>query len=217
MKKSWKQQLKKAWNFFWHDDSLASWLANIVVAFLVIRFILYPLLGIVLGTSFPIVAVVSESMEHGLHEGRLCGEYYEEFPESFDNYWKVCGAWYEQEGISREQFQKFPFPNGFDKGDVIILWRANRDNLEVGDILIFQGNRPQPLIHRVVKVGDEDGERFYQTKGDHNSGIISGEGGEEKIGEDRIYGQGIVRVPYLGWVKILFVDLVRPLGWNIQR
>ncbi len=215
--KKWKQYWKKAWHFFWHSDSLSSWLANIVIAFLMIRFILYPLLGIVLGTSFPIVAVVSESMEHGLHNGKLCGNDYENLKYSFDNYWGVCGNWYEEQGISGSQFSTFPFPNGFDKGDVIILWRANRENLNVGDILIFQGSKPQPLIHRVVKIWEEDGQRFYQTKGDHNGGILTGNGGEEQITEDRIYGQGLLRVPYLGWVKILFVDLVRPLGWNIQR
>jgi len=207
-------KLKKVWNFFWHDDSVASWAANVVVAFVVIRFLLYPLLGIVLGTSFPIVAVVSESMEHGLHEGRLCGNYYDEFKESFDNYWDACGSWYEQRGISKAQFKDFSFPNGFNKGDVILLWRANEKNLEVGDILIFEGGRPQPIIHRTVNIFEEEGERLYQTKGDHNNGMIPG---EDKIEESRIYGQGLLRVPYLGWVKILFVDLVRPLGWNIQK
>src|SRR3989338_4007486 len=210
-------KLKKAWNFFWHEDSLSSWLANIVVAFLVIRFILYPLLGIVLGTSFPIVAVISESMEHDLHDGRLCGNYYPEFKESFDNYWEACRSWYEERGITKEQFKDFHFPKGFDKGDVIVLWRAHKDNIKVGDILIFQGDLPQPIIHRVVKVWQEDGKTYYKTKGDHNSASISGSGGEEKISEERIYGKGLVRIPYLGWIKILFVELVRPLGWNIQR
>lgn len=212
-----KKHLEKFWHFFWHEDSVTSWVLNVAVAFMVIRFILYPLLGVVLGTSFPIVAVVSESMEHGLHDGRLCGNYYENFKESFDNYWDVCGKWYEEQGIRKEQFRTFPFPKGFNKGDVIILWRANQDNIEVGDILIFQGNKPQPLIHRVVKMWGEDSQKLYQTKGDHNSGILTGDGGEERITEDRIYGQGLMRVPYLGWVKILFVELVRPLGWNIQR
>ena len=59
-----KQHGKKAWNFFWNEDSVSSWIANIIVAFIVIRFIVYPVLGAALGTSFPIVAVVSESMEH---------------------------------------------------------------------------------------------------------------------------------------------------------
>ncbi len=217
MKKSWKELAKRSWRFFWQEDSVASWVANVVVAFLVIRFIFYPLLGIVLGTSFPIVAVVSESMEHGLHGGKLCGQYFAEFKDSFDNYWEVCGAWYEERAISKEQFQKFPFRNGFDKGDVVVLWRAHQNNLEVGDILVFQGNKPQPLIHRIVKVWQEDENYYYQTKGDHNHDIINGPEGEAKIGKERIYGKGIMRIPYLGWVKILFVDAVRPLGWNIQR
>ncbi|MBI4147123.1 hypothetical protein HY494_00555 [Candidatus Woesearchaeota archaeon] len=218
MSKKWKQHFKKGWNFFWHDDSLTSWVVNIVIAFLVIRFILYPLLGMLLGTSFPIVAVISESMEHGLQDGKLCGSYYPEFKESFDNYWEACGGWYEARGITKEQFNDFPFPNGFDKGDVIVLWRANRNNIEVGDILIFAGDRPQPIIHRTINLEEEEKEGkkyyFYQTKGDHNSDMISG---EQNIDEGRIYGKGLFRVPYLGWVKILFVDLVRPLGWNIQR
>ncbi len=217
MKKTEKKLLtysKKIWKFLWKDDSIASWLANIVVAFLLIRFILYPVLGIVLGTSFPIVAVVSESMEHGLHNNVLCGERFDLFKESFDNYWDTCGDWYEERGITKSEFKKFPFQNGFYKGDVIILWRVS--NLEVGDILVFQGNKPQPIIHRVVNKWDENGETYYQTKGDHNrdsfAPIL-----ETKISEDRLYGKGIIRIPYLGWVKILFVDAVKPLGINIQR
>lgn len=212
-----KYHSKRAWNFFWNDDSIWSWLANILVAFLLIRFVIYPLLGVVLGTSFPIVAVVSESMEHGLHNNVLCGERFDNYKYSFDNYWEVCGSWYEERGISRSDFNSFSFRKGFDKGDVIILWRANKNNLRVGDILIFEGNRPQPIIHRIVKISEEDGKTYYQTKGDHNTDSISGNLGETKIGEERLLGKGIVRVPYLGWLKIIFVDAVKPLGWNIER
>ncbi len=208
---------KKVWHFLWVDDSAWSWIANIVIAFVVIRFIFYPLLGLLLGTSYPIVAVVSESMEHGLHQGVLCGEGFRDFKDSFDNYWQACGSWYSSREISREQFEGFPFRDGFDKGDVIVLWRANRNNLNVGDILVFRGNRPQPLIHRLVKIYEENEDTYYQTKGDHNSNSIEGEFGETKIGKERIIGKGLVRIPYLGWIKILFVEALRPLGINIQR
>jgi len=210
-----KEFTKKTWNFFWKEDSVWSWLANVVVAFVVIKFIIYPVLGVLLGTSYPIVAVVSESMEHGLYNNRLCDQYLAEFPESFDNYWEVCGSWYEEQGIDKQQFQKFSFKNGFDKGDVIVLWRPS--NLEIGDILVFQANKPQPIIHRIVKVWDEDGKTYYQTKGDHNGDSDSRTIQETKISEERIFGKGIVRIPYLGWLKILFVDAVKPLGINIQR
>ena len=217
MKKKWHHKITKhkAWRFFWHEDSVLSWIANLVVAFIVIRYAVYPILGLVLGTSFPIVAVISESMEHGLDKGRLCGADLPEFHDSFDNYWRICGSWYDNRDISKEQFMKFPIRNGFDKGDVIILWRA--DKVDVGDILVFQGNRPQPIIHRVVKVWDNEGVTYYQTKGDHNSNSIGNPLHEREIHPDRVYGKAILRVPYLGWVKILFVDLVRPLGINIER
>ncbi len=208
---------KRAWHFFWSEDSVWSWVANIVVAFLLIRFVVYPLLGIILGTGYPIVAVVSESMEHGLDKGIICGQAFDDLALSFDNYWTICGTWYEDRNITKEQFMNFPFKNGFDKGDVVVLWRANSHNLEVGDILIFQGSKPQPIIHRVVKIWQEEGKTYYQTKGDHNSDTLTGTMGETKIGEERILGKGLVRIPYLGWLKILFVDAVKPLGINIVR
>jgi len=208
---------KKTWHFFWHDDSIWSWVANIIVAFIIIRFLVYPLLGLILGTGFPIVAVVSESMEHGLYNNQICGQDVNNLKESFDNYWKSCGSWYEQRGITKEQFRSFRFSDGFTKGDVIILWRANRNNLNLGDILVFQGGKPQPIIHRVVKITQEDGQYYYQTKGDHNAESIQGLLGETEIGEERILGKGIIRLPYLGWLKILFVDAVKPLGITIQR
>ncbi|HLC91257.1 MAG TPA: signal peptidase I [Candidatus Nanoarchaeia archaeon] len=218
MKEKLKENGRRAWKFFWQDDSAASWIANIIVAFIVIRFVVYPLLGAVLGTNFPIVAVVSESMEHGLGpNGDICGNVFYEFRQSFDNYWEACGSWYEKEGITTEVFSAFPFQNGFDKGDVIILWRANKENIELGDILVFQADKPQPIIHRVVKVWQEDDAYFYQTKGDHNSDSITNGMGETKISESRIYGKGLIRVPYLGWLKILFVDAVKPLGLTIVR
>ncbi|MBS3139836.1 signal peptidase I [Candidatus Woesearchaeota archaeon] len=207
--------LKKTWNFLWNDDSIWSWLANIVVAFLVIRYILYPMLGLVLGTPFPIVAVVSESMEHGLHQQQICGKTLAEFQESFSNYWDACGEWYINKGIDKSQFQAFPLRDGFNKGDVIILWRA--EEIKTGDILVFEGHQPQPIIHRVVGVFEVEGKKSYQTKGDHNSDSISSGLDEQRISSDRLYGKGIIRIPYLGWVKILFVDAVKPLGITIER
>ena len=212
-----KHYSKRFWRFIWYDESGWSWLANLIVAFLVIRFLIYPGLGLILGTDYPIVAVVSESMEHGLHESVLCGKSFSELKESHDTYWQACGRWYEERGITNTEFKKFPFPNGFNKGDVIILWRAHPENLQIGDVLIFQGTRPQPIIHRIVDINTKNNQPVYQTKGDHNQDSIEGDFGELEISQNRIFGQGILRIPYLGWLKILFVDAVKPLGWNIQR
>ncbi|MAF98997.1 MAG: signal peptidase I [Nanoarchaeota archaeon] len=215
MKKK-KSSLRKVWKFIWEDDSIWSWLLNIAIAFLLIKFLIYPGIGLILGTPFPIVAVVSESMEHGLHNGQLCGAHLDEFKYSFDNYWKTCGPWYEQHGITADQFSTFPIKNGFNKGDVIILMSAK--NVKLGDVLVYKSSKPQPIIHRTVRIYEEDGQTFYQTKGDHNrASITSAPLNEARVTEDIIVGKGVVRIPYLGWIKILFVEAVRPLGINIQR
>jgi hypothetical protein len=41
----------KLWHFIWNEDSIESWLINIVLAFVIIKFIVYPGLGLVLGTT----------------------------------------------------------------------------------------------------------------------------------------------------------------------
>jgi signal peptidase I len=213
---SWKSNAEKTWQFLWHSDSAWSWFANIIIAFIVIRFIFYPLLGAVMATGFPIVAVVSESMEHGLHQQTICGTTLSEFKESFDNYWDQCGEWYEEREISKQRFLDFPLKNGFDKGDIIIVFGRKPEKIEVGDVIIFEADKPQPIIHRVVKRWQEGGEYLFQTKGDHNQDVISGFLGEDEISTDRILGRGVLRIPYLGWIKIVFVEAVRPLGWTIN-
>lgn len=214
---AFKDLLKKTWHFLWHSDSPWSWLANLIIAFLVIKFLIYPLLGFLLGTSYPIVAVVSQSMEHGLYGSQLCGQTFYDFKDSFPNYWEVCGDWYENNNFTAAQFRQFPFKNGFNKGDIILVWGSRPENLEVGDILIFWGEKPQPLIHRLIKKWPENGQYYFQTKGDHNRESITGPLGETQIPEERILGKGILRIPYLGWVKIIFVQAVRPLGWTITK
>lgn len=208
---------KNIWHFIWEEDSLWSWLAYIIIALLVILYIVYPLLGYLLGTSFPIVAVISESMDHGLHTGALCGQGFDEFHESFDNYWNICGGWYDQRNISKEEFSEFPFRDGFRKGDIIVLWKATTKNVNVGDILVFKGSKQYPVIHRVVLTWQEDEHYYFQTKGDHNRNSMTGPFGETQIEEKRFVGKGVIRIPYLGWLKIIFVDAVKPLGINIQR
>lgn len=215
--------LGKIWKFIWHEDSLASWLVNIGLAFILIKYAFYPLVGMFLGTSYPIVAVVSESMEHEPENGILCGRQFTHLPASLNTYWQACGSWYEERNITVEQFHTFPFRNGFSKGDIIILWQATPENINVGDILVFQGERPQPIIHRVVqihsrKVGEgKTTVLLYQTKGDHNSNSIPGDQGEMDIPLDRIHGKGILRIPYLGWIKVGFVEVMGLFGVHIQR
>jgi signal peptidase I len=194
--------LKKVWKFIWEDDSVWSWILNIILAFLIIKFILYPGLGWALGTPAPIVAVVSGSMEH---DG------------NFDEFWSeaqccnaqcshtlVQGEFYDQNNISKSKFKEFGFVNGFNKGDIMILYSPK--SVKLGDTIVYLTNtRPDPIIHRVIAIEDKNGSPFYWTKGDHNCDIGEFEKG---IPQDKVIGKAVWRVPLLGWVKIVFVDLI---------
>lgn len=188
-----KPMLNKIWWFIWEDNSIWSWIVNLILAFILIKFIVYPGLGWVLGTGFPVVAVVSGSMEH---DG------------SFEEWWQseaYCHGpctqeqWYAEYGIRQEQFQEYSFKNGFNKGDIMVLKGIEPKNIKTGDVIVFDSNG-EPIIHRVVKNGDS-----IQTKGDHNaaSGAM-----DMNIQSQTIIGKAVFRIPLLGWIKIGFVGLI---------
>ena len=204
--KSIKQYLKKIWYFLWEDDSLISWVASVVFAFLLIKFIIFPGLGLILGTKFPIVAVVSGSMEHSIDDGGiLCGKRPENYTKTFDNWWEVCGGFYEGRGISKEEFRLYPLSDGFNTGDIITLRGIKFTDIKIGDVIVFTNScRNEPIIHRVVEKDDT-----ITTKGDHNAQIgKNGVGGcDEDIAEDEIYGKALFRIPYLGYLKKIVIDV----------
>lgn len=183
----------KIWYFIWYDDSILSWLVNIILAFVLIKFIVYPVLGLILGTSFPIVAVVSNSMEHN---------------GNFDNWWVSQKVFYENIDISAEEFQSYSFKNGFNKGDIMVLFGTNPENIEIGDTIVFRAkNKAYPIIHRVIKIKDIGGETYFETKGDHNVAQIKTPDLDETfISVDAYIGKSILRIPWLGYLKIGFVE-----------
>jgi hypothetical protein len=197
----------KLWWFLWEDNSVWSWIANILVAFVLIKFVIYPGLGLLLGTGYPIVAVVSSSMEHD---------------SGFDDWWQngrgsdaYCASrapatqHYAHYGISKEDFATYPFVNGFDKGDIMIL--RGPTELAIGDVLTFWADgRNEPIIHRIVRVREQpDGSKIYMTKGDNNCGSANFEQG---IQANQMVGKAAFRIPFLGWVKIGFVELLKVVG-----
>ncbi len=184
-----KNLLKKTWKFIWYDDSLLSWVVNIILAFVIVKFLIYPGLGLLLGTSYPVVAVVSGSMEH---QGF-----------NFDTWWKMNENLYTQYGITKENFYNYNFRNGFNKGDLMILTSPN--NFKKGDVIVFRGYNGEPIIHRAVVVDEKDGKLTVQTKGDNNKGSRQDEFG---ITKEKIIGVARFRIPYLGWFKLAFLQLI---------
>jgi len=212
-----KRKLKRTWlgrtfYFIWYEDSFLSWVVNILIAFVFIKFIFYPLLGLLFSTGIPVVAVVSCSMDHGFTNcgdsglmNNLCGIPGEGYS-NFNTYWDNCGAFYEQKGITKEIFKEFNMNKGFKKGEIIFLKGTTLNELKLGDIVVFTATRRSyPIIHRVIKKETD----HFETKGDHNKDQIQDAFFNEKnIKEEQILGKAFFKVPYLGYIKIWFTDLV---------
>jgi len=197
-KRKAKKQLRKLWYFIWEDNSIWSWIVNVILAFVLIKFIVYPGLGFLLTTSHPVVAVVSESMEHNL---------------KFDDWWTKNGNWYIENGISREKFETFSLKNGFNEGDIMILVGRDSEDIVIGDVIVFVSSRKDPIIHRVVDKTLDKGNNIFQTKGDNNDIPIKNSILDEtNIGEEIIIGKAVIRVPLLGYIKIWFVKLLEVVG-----
>lgn len=197
-----KQALKNLWWFLWEDNSIWSWIANFVLAFVLIKFVVYPGLGFLLDTEYPVVAVVSGSMEHD-------GDFATWWQSDAYCLGKPCTQkdWYALYGIHEENFQQYSFKNGFNKGDIMILVGIEPKNIKIGDVLVFSNQQSDPIIHRVVAIeGDNETEFTFQTKGDHNAD--SGEM-DKGIQEQKIIGKAMMRIPFLGWVKIAFVEMLK--------
>ena len=187
---------KGVWHFIWEDNSIWSWLANIVLAFVLIKFIVYPGLGLILHTSHPVVAVVSESMEHN---------------GNFDYWWQKSSSWYANNSISKEDFERFPLKNGFDKGDIMVLKGKKAADIEIGNVVVFWSAKKNPIIHRIVKKRQDNGIYYFQTKGDnYKTNPVSIKNiflDETRISEEQIVGNAVLRIPLLGYIKIWFVEL----------
>jgi signal peptidase I len=184
-----KELLKKIWHFLVHEDSWASFLADAVIILLFGKFILLPLLGLIFGTAYPAVAVLTTSMDHK-HQ-------------NFESWWFNNGGWYENAGITKERFGKFYKHNGVPVGDAFIVRGVKSlQELKVGDIIVFQmPGRSTPIIHRVIKV-DKD---FVSTKGDANSAQFEG---EKEISLNRVHGKAILWCPWIGWPKVLVMKAI---------
>ena len=176
----------KVWHFLAHEDSAVSFIADAVLVILIGKFIVLPLLGLMLGTPFPMVAVVSSSMEH---DG------------SFNQWWFQQQTLYEGKNISKEQFLQFPHYNGFNKGDVFVVKGVKLADVKIGEVIVYNiPGKSDPIIHRVVGKTNNS----LMTKGDANPGQLDF---ELSVKEEQLKGIAAYRIPYLGWFKVALVEL----------
>jgi signal peptidase I len=162
----------------------------LILIIVIIKFIFFPLLSLATGTSLPLVVVESCSMYH---------------ESGFDSWWGQNAAYYESKNINESEFSSFSLKNGLNKGDIIIVNGAK--NPEIGDIIIFNANSDSkalhPIIHRVIS------ENPLGTKGDHNFDQLAPGNNvqnidERNIKQEQVVGKAVFKIPYLGWLKLIF-------------
>jgi len=175
--------LQKFWHFL-KQDTFSSWLVSLILIFIAIKFILFPLLSLITGTQLPLVVVESCSMHHNA---------------DFERWWAQNGLWYEKQGITKSQFEDFTLKNGFTKGDIILVRGAKE--IDKGNVIIFIAGTRYPIIHRIIS------EAPLGTKGDNNAEQLSIERG---ISREQILGKAVGKVPLLGWVKLIFFEPFKP-------
>ena len=210
---------KKFWKWTWESDSIWSWVIALVLIFVFVKIIFFGSLSLIMGTSLPLAGVESSSMDHQITKDDygilgLCGQRYSKETKKyidFNDYWEICGDWYEEKSITKDIFSQFSLQNGFRKGDIIVIW--GRFEPRIGDIIVFKPNSeskaPRPIIHRIVSINNE----IIQTKGDHNQKQLTMENNiyktdETSIKQEQIIGKAILKIPYLGWVKIIFSEMI---------
>ncbi|MFH0711655.1 MAG: hypothetical protein V1889_00860 [archaeon] len=180
--RTWKRIYK-----FLKKDSWASLFVTLVLAIIVIKFLFFPTLSFLTGTPLPLVIVESCSMHH--------------YENGFEKIFEASDV-YADDGISLSDSGDWIFQDGFNKGDVIFVVGAG--DIEIGDVIVFNGGSTYPIIHRVVEVGD-----YYATKGDNyktNSNQLSS---EKMIGGEQVVGKALFRVPFVGWIKLIFFEFGR--------
>jgi len=187
--------LKKFWDFVWHGESLASWIVFLILIFVFIKFIFFPFLSLITGTSLPLAIVESCSMYHN---------------QKLDAWWTENSQWYENKNITKQEFENYPLKNGFTKGDIFVILGTSKEKLKIGDTIIFNsGINNRPIIHRVVSINP------LQTKGDNNFAQFTKDNNNEQIDEINISKEQIIgkvtkiKIPLIGWIKLIFYEPFR--------
>ena len=96
-------------------------------------------------------------------------------------------------------------------GSIAVTKEVHPEDVAVGDVIVFYPPTTSPdrspLMHRVVSVREEDGQRLFRTKGDANPTPDPTEAALLGTGSRVVY-----TVPYVGYL----VSFARtPLGWTL--
>lgn len=88
-------------------------------------------------------------------------------------------------------------------GDIALIKKVDPLTIREGDIIKFKEDDGASVIHRVIAISEEEGQRTFQTKGDANS-----DPDRETVYEYQIEGRVIYTIPKIGWVSIGIKELL---------
>ena len=145
----------------WKDDSFKGWLFSVIIIFVFIKFVFFPILSVVTGTALPLAIVESCSM---YHDGNLLSNNDDWFDRHENKYLNL--------GISEEMFKKFWFKKGLNKGDILFVIGTKAEKIALGDVIIFNAAQRNPIIHRIIEIREENGNKIFSTIGDNNNGQL---------------------------------------------
>lgn len=96
------------------------------------------------------------------------------------------------------------------RGDVVIIENITKEeisNLKINDIIKYRlGNHT--IVHRIVKIKEEKGEKVFITKGDNNNAVD-----QEVVHIDQVMGIVRFKIPKIGYPTVWlseFFDKTRP-------
>ena len=84
------------------------------------------------------------------------------------------------------------------RGDAIIYEKVSIDDLQKNDILVFKYNN-SVITHRVINIIEEDGQKYFQTKGDNNE-----QADMNLVSIEDVLGKVRYIVKYIGYPTVWF-------------
>lgn len=99
----------------------------------------------------------------------------------------------------------------YQKGDLVVIYGKKSEKIEVNEVILFEIEEvPNPVLHRVIQIKENNTGIFFRTKGDNNSY-------EDPwlVPEENVLGVAILRIPLLGYVFLylpLFVLRIITIG-----
>ena len=91
----------------------------------------------------------------------------------------------------------------YEKGDAIIYEKVDTNDIEEGDIIVFEKNKIL-VSHRVIKIKEDFTKRYFYTKGDANNTPDNDYTNEEDV-------RGVVKrvVKYIGYPTVWINEMFR--------